>query len=472
MGLSLIFIFSFSCRKSSVLSKGGSVTFSVDTLLFDTVFTAQGSSTRSIRIFNSEKEKINISNIRLERGEQSPYRLNINGIPGKSFKNIELAGKDSLWVFAAITIDPTDENTPFLVEDKLIVTLNDREFSIPIVAFGQNAYYIVDSVLETQTWHADKPYIIIKNALVNTGATLTIPAGVRVYMHQDSRLFVQGTLKITGTETDSVIFQGDRIDRDIYVGPDRGDVPGEWGGLYFFKESYGNEINHAVFKNGGASTQFFDNTVMAATIQVDQDTVQQINQYKLKITNTKIHTSQGYGILAFNSSIYAENCLVVDCGAENIMLFEGGNYKFYNCTMTSYGSEFLIRNKNVTVGILNYFPISQNQYTGGNLNAELKNCIIYGNLENEIVVNKKSDFLANVSIENCILKTKDAIDGFVVMNNNKLNQDPLFKDTRNLDFHLEPNSPAIGAGSPILNLLKDLDGKARPNPPAIGCYEP
>lgn len=473
LGLFFILIFSNSCTKTHLLTTGGTVRFSVDTLLFDTVFTAQGSATRSIQLFNTQKEDIKISSIRLEKGDQSPFRLNIDGLPGKSFKDIPVAGKDSLWIFAAVTIDPTAADAPFVVEDNLIVTLNNQDFKVPILAFGQNAHYIVDSVLETQTWLTDKPYIIIKNALVDLGATLTIPAGARVYMHQDSRLFVQGSLKITGTKTDSVIFQGDRIDRDIYVGPSREDVPGEWGGLYFFKESYNNDINYAVFKNGGASTSFFGSNVIAATIQVDQDTVLIANQYKLKITNSKIHTSQGYGIVAFGSSIYAENNLIVDCGAENVMLFEGGNYKFYNCTMASYGSDFLIRNNdNAVMGILNYYPISNTQHTGSNLTADIRNCIVDGNMENEIVVDKKSDYSAQVNLQNCMLKSKDAIGSFATQSNNIINQNPLFKDTKSLDFHLESGSPAIGSGIQIPNLTTDLDGNQRPNPPSIGCYEP
>ena len=140
--------------------------------------------------------------------------------------------------------------------------------------------------------------------------------------------------------------------------------------------------------------------------------------------------------------------------------------------MASYGSDFLVRNNNAVMGILNYFPISKTEYTGGNLSADIKNCIIDGNLENEIIVDKKSGFTADVTLENCMLKSKDAIGSFTTQSNNIVNQDPSFIDNRALDFHLAPNSPAIGAGITILNLTKDLDGNLRPNPPSIGCYEP
>ena len=49
-------------------------------------------------------------------------------------------------------------------------------------------------------------------------------------MHANSNLYVLGTLKINGTKTDSVIFQGDRFDR-AYFGYEG--YPGEWGGIFF-----------------------------------------------------------------------------------------------------------------------------------------------------------------------------------------------------------------------------------------------
>jgi hypothetical protein len=465
----IIIFFAPSCKKQSWLKSGGKVLFSVDTLMFDTVFTAQGSATRSIRIFNPQKENIQISSIRMGLGSASPYRLNVNGYSGTEIRDIDIAGKDSVWIFAAVTIDPDNEDNPFVVSDQLIVTLNDQEFSIPVIAFGQNAYYIVDSVLETQTWLTDNPYVNIRNALVNANATLTIPAGTRVYMHQDSRLFVQGTLNIAGTKQDSVIFQGDRLDRDIYVG-DYSDVPGEWGGLYFFPESHGNIINYAIFKNGGAATDFFGSTVLGATIQLNKDSFQS-GQPVLKITNSVIHHSQGYGIVSFNSNLYAENCLIAECGAENLMIFEGGTYRIYDCTIATYGGDYLSHDQNVSMGILNYYPISQNEFTGADLNVDLRNTIVYGSLENEMVVDKKDNFAATINIRNCLLRSEDPVPAFVQQSGIKLNEDPEFKDRVQMDYHPDTGSPAIGAGISAGELNTDLDGVIRANPPSIGCYE-
>ena len=128
-----------SCKKEKLLESGGESRFSTDTLTFDTVFTSLGSATVGIKIFNPQTEKIIISSIRLAGGSSSYYNLNVDGKSGDG-KDIEVAGKDSIYVFATVKIDPTDENTPFVVEDKLIATLNGKDFSIPVLAYGQNAH--------------------------------------------------------------------------------------------------------------------------------------------------------------------------------------------------------------------------------------------------------------------------------------------------------------------------------------------
>ena len=192
-----------SCKKDMLLNTGGNLRFSTDTLTFDTVFTSLGSFTQAIKLFNEQDQSVNVTSVRLEGGANSFFNLNVNGIEGNEVFDQELAANDSLYVFATVKVDPTNEDNPFIVTDRLIATMNGKEYSIPMIAYGQNAYYYVDTVIETNTtWLTNKPYVIMKNALVGNGATLTIPAGCRIYMHADSRLFIDsGTLKINGTKT-------------------------------------------------------------------------------------------------------------------------------------------------------------------------------------------------------------------------------------------------------------------------------
>lgn len=475
----LVFALGFmsSCKKDKFLTSGGSIRYEVDTFMFDTVFTSQGSSTRILKIYNDENQPIKISSIKLEKGPQSRFYFNINGTSGYVINNVELGAKDSMYVFLGVNIDPTNVDEPFVVTDELITTLNGKNYDLPLYAYGQNAIYIVDSVLNTQTWTNDKPYVIMQNALVDEGATLTIEAGTKIYVHADSRLYVLGSLFINGTHDAPVLFQGDRLDRLVFAGDYFG-VPGEWGGLYFFPQSHSNVINYAVFANGGASTKFGESSTVAATIQLDPDSTPRTVP-KLTITNSKIYNSQGYGLLAFNSSFVAENCLFVECATENIACVQGGNYKIYDCTIATYGWKFLTHSDAPSMSLTNFLTIDQNNYTAAPLNVDMQNTIVTGSLRNEIYVAKVDDYPATVNIKNSILKYTDGIESFVNITNSIQNEDPDFVEKPSnaklsyteWDYRVKENSPAIGAGIFIGSLPNDIDDKLRNNPPTIGCYE-
>jgi len=460
-------LFGTSCKKDKLLTSGGNLKFSTDTLTFDTVFTAQGSFTLQVKIFNPQDQKVNISSIRLQNGTSSYFHLNIDGFSGNSRENIEIAAKDSMFVFATVNIDPTDQNTPFVIEDKLIATLNGTDFSLPIVAFGQNAHYITDSVLSSQTpiqWNTDKPYVIVHSALVDSSTTLVIPPKCRIYMHADSRLYVQGTLLAQGTKTDSIIFQGDRLDRDYFGG----DLPGEWGGLYFDISSHNNKLDWVVMKNCGSSV----GNGLPAALWVSGDG-SSTNQ--LTMTHTIIENSIGYGLLCFNANVKAENSLVHSTGTQAIAIFQGGNYTITNCDFVNYYPQNINHTDNPTGAVLNYYDTSNTGYLQGNLNAVFTNCLIYGTINDELITAKKGNGSFNLQFVNCDIRSSqstDAIEPSTVFTNCIFNQDPQFVDYSKWNFRVKQGSPVIDAGTPV-TVGNDLDDQARVNGTAIdiGCYE-
>ncbi|MBL7706274.1 MAG: hypothetical protein JNM21_12085 [Taibaiella sp.] len=470
-----------SCRKLSNTSDNGNLAFSADTLLFDTVFTARGTSTRSVKIINKEKSRLNISSIRLQRGASSPYFINVNGESGKSISNIPIEANDSLYVFASVNIEPGNVNDPFIVEDRLIATVGDREFVLPVLGYGQDAIYITDSLLQSQTWTRDKPYVIVKNAYVAEGQTLNIEAGTRVYVHADSRLFVLGSLNIDGTRADSVVFQGDRIDRRIYFDDEDfvNGVGGEWGGIYIAQTSYNNHINYALLKNGGATTNLGESAIIDATLQVDPDTLNLGNgNFKLDIRNSIIRNSGGYGIFGYGGSIRAENCLVFASAKENVALVRGGWYQFYGCTIAGYASRIsTATEKYYGVAAVNFFDIGNNQYDVAPLVADFKNCIIYGNAADEFFANKLDAASAAITLAHCLIKGTEPVAAWVQQSNNIFNENPLFLETNPNDlhfndYHVEDASPAKGSGVMFTGMSAvDMEGTARSNPPTIGCYQ-
>jgi len=447
-----------SCKKDKFLTNGGKISFSTDTLKFDTVFTTSGSVTRSFKIYNTNAKRIKLDRIKLAGGPNSPFRMNIDGESTKDITNVEIAPDDSIYVFVAVTVNPTSGFSPFIVSDAVQVTLNGSTTEVPLEAYGQDAHYIVDSVLTSQTWINDKPYVIVHSALIDSLNMLVIQKGCRIYMHQDSKLFVNGTLNIYGTKQDSVIFQGDRLDRDYFGYKD---YPGEWRGIHFLGASEKSHINYTVIKNAGFSD---------AAIYVQAPNFFDINNPTLEIKNSIISNSLGYGILAFNAHIRADNCLVQSCGAQNIAILEGGNYLFNFCTFATYGGVGINHANQPTAAILNYRDTSLTEYTGNNLIAVFNNCIIYGPLEDEVIFGKKTDWDYNVTMNNCLLKRTTAISN-VITNNVILNSDPQFTDYAKWDYHPKSTSPAKLAGISLPAVIDDLDGNLRGPVPSIGCYE-
>lgn len=463
------------CRKEKLLNTGGELRFSIDTLTFDTVFSSLGSFTASVKIYNPQNQPVKISSIQLEGGATSMFNINVNGTAGNLVKDIEIAAKDSIYVFATVNIDPKPgENKPFIIQDKLIATLNGKEYSIPFLAFGQNAYYLVDSLITSnQTWHTDKPYVIIRNAAVDQNVTVTIPAGCRIYVHADSRLIVLGTLKVKGTKQDSVVFQGDRLDRK-YFGNEG--YPGEWGGVYFTSTSRDNEIDYAILKNVGNSTKLGQSTFTPAAIQLNYDTIG-TSGAQLRMSNTIIENSIGYGILAFGSTLVATNCLINTCGAQCFAAFEGGGYYLDNCTFVTHGTTKVSHIDNPVMALLNYRDIDDKSYVAGPLKVEMNNCVVWGSLETEFIAQARGDInkpetMFDVTLNNCVVKNKDGMPKDLKGNNNRVNEEPGFKDYAKWDFRPAPGSALINNGlSTVTTPITDLDGKTRDSKPDIGCYE-
>jgi hypothetical protein len=113
------------------------------------------------------------------------------------------------------------------------------------------------------------------------------------------------------------------------------------------------------------------------------------------------------------------------------------------------------------------------------------NCILYGNIENEISINSKTGQPFNYLFENSLIKidpttstTNTANYNNIIKNPPNITIDgasvqPLFSNINLLDFRLRANAPAINAGSVTIGsqIPLDLDEYARDGQPDMGCYE-
>ncbi|MEO6167197.1 MAG: hypothetical protein ABIO46_16150, partial [Chitinophagales bacterium] len=382
-----------SCRKDTFTTDGADkLSFSTDTLTFDTVFTTLGSTTLYFTVHNPNNQKISISNIHVGGGEVSIFRLNIDGQQVNEANNVEIPANDSIYIFVAVTVDPTNENNPFVMYDSVLFETNGNLQSVTLQAWGQNAHFIYGEVIGTQTWTPEIPYVIIHSILVDSDKVLTIQPGCRIYMHADSRFYVQGTLKVLGQINDSVIFRGDRLE-SYYV-----DDPGNWEGIHLLRSSHDNEINYAVIKE--------------AIVGISVDSLKETTAPKLTMRNSQIRFTLSSGLLAITSDIYAENCLIQGCGEWNVQLEYGGNYQFENCTFAN-NSSILINHQSPVARLSNYFAYKDaqgiDQVLLANLNADFRNCIVYGSLENELDLDPSQNADFNFSFDHCVMKVNEDV---------------------------------------------------------------
>ncbi len=462
-GFSFLFVLFFaeSCKKDAILTDtSAKLSFSTDTLTFDTVFTTLGSATRLFKFYNPQKEKLNISRIMLGGGSGSNFRINVDGVPGVEFTDVEILPEDSLYVFVEVTIDPNNLNNPLVIYDSVMFMTNGNTQNVILEAYGQDAHFFRDTVICNTTWMNDKPYVIINSLLVDSNCKLTIQPGCRIYSGANSGIFVKGSIDVMGAPGDSVIFQGLRLE------PFYDDLPGQWLGIFPLRGSQSNRIQHAVIKNStfGVSIGSNDNP--------DLTTFTNSNAPDILIRNSVIKNALNTGIFGFLSFIRAENCLVYNCGGNNIQIAYGGLYNFIHCTFANYSSA-TITHRDPIVQIGNFVESPQGFFSA-NVDANFINCIIYGSEDEEISLDDDeiSDF--SYLFQNCLLKTE-----FEIGNANFItiikNQDPQFINVSQENYSLQLTSPAIDAGLDISTsqVNDDILGGVRPlGPnPDIGAYE-
>ncbi len=459
-----------SCKKDTLITNpSAKLSFSQNSLLFDTVFTTIGSTVQAFEVLNTYNQPIKISSLKLAGGEASPYKINVNGTPGISFANIQIPAKDSIFVFVTVTINPGKSNTPFLVEDSLIFTTNNNVQSVYLEAYGQNAVFIKPTVFPptgpaysvipcSSIWTSSLPVVITGYAVVNTGCTLTIEAGTKIYMHNNAVLFVSGgaTLVINGASGNPVVFQGDRLD-DAYQ-----TIPGQWGEILLSPLSINDSINWALIKNGtiGIEADSNGNAYLSPT---------------LKIHHTIIKSMSEYGLLGQDSYIKGDDLLIEDCQYCCVNLSIGGNYTFNQCTFADYWN--YTQRQTSLLNINNYyFDINNNLHVRPMDSANFYNCIIFGALTNEVNLDTKGGIF-DYAFNNCELKTNiNPNSNFNPKTQNLLNADPLFNSTGEPpadDYHVNPNtSPALLQGSQAYgNYPIDLDGNTRSYMSTLGAYQ-
>lgn len=468
-----------SCRKENDINTDPSckLAFSVDTVMFDTVFTSLGSSTHHLMIYNHYQEDLNISSIRLMGGNSSRFRINVDGENGAEFHDKVIPANDSLFVFLNVTIDPNDQTTPFVVEDEITFVTNGNTQSVKLLAWGQNARYIVadrhingfpdfkivaDS-LEVTHWTNELPYVIYGYALVNSYGTLHIHEGTHVYVHGGGGLWswIDGQLIIEGTAENPVIIEGDRLE------PFFKNEPGQWDRIWLMeaRSNADHIIEHAIIRNAFIGVQ------AESTVPYDFQG-SHVTQSALRISNAIIENHSGVGVYASLYAIEAKNMVIDNCAQYAFAVALGGEYLIRHSTIGNYWWD----SPRTTASMLlsNYVDQDGQRYEFP-LHFEMGNSIVYGLQEEEFGTELSGATVdTTYVIDHCLMKTSKYSNASPGFSGCIFNEDPLFVDYKSFDMHLSDlASPAVGTGNPLIGaqIPYDLDGKSRVGTPDLGAYQ-
>lgn len=441
-----------SCKKQTTITdKDAELTITADTLRFDTVFTSVGSATQYFSIINTNVQKLTLSSIRLMGGENSAYRMIVDGIAAPQVSNVDINAGDSIFIFVSVTIDPTATDLPFVVEDSIQVSFNGNYKNIHLQTYGQNAHFIHKQFIDKDTtWNNTLPYVIFGGVQIAPNKTLTIEKGCRIFLHADAPFIVDGTLNVNGTLNQPVSFQGTRLD-EVYR-----DLPSSWPGIYFRQTSQDNIIKYGIVKNA------YQGVVSIGPSATPSP--------KLRLQECIIDNIYDAGIMSAGSAITAVNCLISNCGS-NIVIHSGGKYDFTYCTIVSYDNKFISHKKPV-------LTLSNTDEAGNNydLQALFKNCIVWAggnNVAQEVFTPSNNTSLFDVTFDHVLYKAKESPTNIEFINS-MANQDPAFDsvntDKYYFDFRIGKNpSPAIGTGAAVA-VSTDLDGRTRTGNADLGCY--
>ncbi|MFK7968959.1 MAG: hypothetical protein AB8F95_01260 [Bacteroidia bacterium] len=504
----VLFFASISCDRPTDFIEEGVLEFSTDTLKFDSIFTTFQAPTGRLMVYNTTGENMLISKIWLAAGANSEFKMIVDGLEGDNtnFAEMELAKDDSMLVL--VTFKSLERDA--FIEEFVNFEVGGEMQRVLVRAKVLDAYLwrttgrddegnlvLTQAITRDTTFATDKYTVIDGPLFITEGATLTLAPGTRIAFtpfrldpvaggnplnssstfefRLFSMIFVDdGSLQIQGTASNPVQLQGVRFDTTTLA--DYNELPGQWRGIQFSKNSFNNRIEHCVMKNG--------------LLGIRVDSVSYRPEPILTMKHVEIRNMAAFGLqcLGFNGSapddlgtapqVVAENCQIYNCKERTVSISGGGWQEFYNCTFASYN----FSRRNPSFSLANYLTLDgqviEEEYAQKSIMA---NCVIYGTESEELLV-ENFDFYNRsheVRFDHCLVRTSTdpdrEYDYEPYFFNTLQNDDPEFHNTREFDHRPEENSPMIDAGLDLSSRymvdFRDDATFSRQVPFDIGAFE-
>ena len=398
------------------------LTFSTDTVAFDTVITGQGTPTKQFLVYNKSKKMLNISSIKVAGESKGHFFLNVDGMKGSEFHDIEVRGEDSIYVFVESRLDPTNVDEPEYLKDNIEFVTNGVTQKVAVTAWGQDVIILNDTTLSEPTrLTAAKPYLIYGTLTVDTLINVTIDPGATLLFHDKASMLVKGTVKAQGTVDAPITLRGDRLDHVVgEIGYDI--MSGQWDGVYINYGSFNNELSHVIMRGNTRGLQVYSNN---------------INRRSLHMLNCVLHNATYLTLLGVNAMIEAEGCEFSDAGLV-VADFLGGKLAFVNCTFANYYLFAAIEGPIVNL------ETEFEEGVAATFSGGFDNCIFYGNTS-ELNMSELTD--VNLYMRNCLFKSGGEDDSNFI--NCVWDANPKFYTEREkyiFDYRLRNGSDAIARG--------------------------
>jgi len=419
-----------------------------DTLVYDTLITGEKVSiTKRIKVFNKLDNAIIINAIRLGSNSDAVYDIIVNGQKGPSVSNIELLGKDSIYVLVSLNLTNGNAANPYILSDSILYEVGGHKSVTQLLAWGQDAQYLYNDTIKTATTFTNsKAYVVVGNLFVDSLACLTINAGTKLFFANNAQMIVKGCLTVNGNFSNQCSFEPVRKDGKYE------NQAGMWAGIQFLGKNVACNLSWVTIKNADFGLDFSNAKPVS----------------KVNVLNCRFFNFTDRAIAIKDGDFVFANCLAYKSINELLYFNGNGNVSVYNSSFCNNSTGFSRQNPSVN--------FSDSLTT--NFNVVFNNNIVAGELAEEFKLNLKTG-TSVYKVNNNMLKGKTTnkyLNNLFYSNSTEFT----FKNVEKYNFAVDTVtttplliSPTINYGIAIPGITdkQDLNGKFRDGQPDLGPFE-